>query len=248
MSETEYPRQLRRLVQAMSMPNRERGVAASLSPQSTPSRVKMFVDGNLEKRRDKLEKQLEFVAAAFEDFDEMIVEYIKAGPLAAFGCAASDGEQMLKWLVGSRAVTAEQRDYISCQQARHAVEQRARRDRLAYVRFQELSSLVDELLPQVGRDDRLRLWLNPTRVWATFETTELVDEDVEPPVNVLFFGSRGAVASAVLELEGQALLNELADYQPCHISQWAEVSSWADRDELIEFARDLAEMGLVAIG
>jgi hypothetical protein len=248
MSEQTYQQQLRHLVRAMSMPNRETETSDSLNFGSGISRVKMFVDGNLEKRREKLERQLEFLGDGFDDLGELIVEFIKAEPLGAFGSAVSDGERMLQWLSAKKDPTALQRDYIACQRARHAVEELARGNRLAYVRFHELSSVLHELLPQLGIDDRLRILLNPTRVWATFETSELVDDDVEPPVNVLFFGSRGEVATAVLELEGQALLNELVDYQPCTVGQWADLSPWAERDELVEFCRDLAEMGLVAIG
>lgn len=244
---TSYQHQLRRLIRAMSMPNRESEVAHALAGASTTVRVKMFVDGNLEKRFDKLQNQLLFVAEAFENFDRLITDFIRSEPLEAFGCALSDGEAMLKWLCSTRELSAVQRDYIACQCARHTIEEIARSDRLGYVRFQELASVADELLPHLGNNESLRIILNPTRIWATFETGELLEDDAQPPANVLFFATRGEIATAALELEGQALLNELVDFQPCTLADWAAVSAWADRDELIAFCRDLARLGLVAI-
>jgi hypothetical protein len=208
----------------------------------------MFVDGNLEKRREKLEVQLAFVADAFKDFEQRIVDFIRSEPLAAFGSAVSDGEAMLCWLSATVDLSPVQRDYVTCQRARHAIEEIARKNRIAYVRFQELSSIVYQFVPQLDSHDELRILLNPIRTWVTFETAELLDEDVQPPSNVLCFATGGDIATAALELEGQALLNELVDYQPCTLAEWATVSTWADRDELNEFCRDLAEMGLVAIG
>lgn len=247
MTSAIYQQKLRHLVRAMSMPNREATAARSLAAASTPARVKMFVDGNLEKRREKLAVQLAFVADAFEDFQQRMVDFIRAEPLAAFGSAVSDGEAMLRWLSATTDLSPVQRDYVACQRARHTIEDIARDKRIAYVHFQELSSIVDQFLPQLGSQEELRILLNPIRTWVTFETSELLEDDVQPPSNVLCFATRGDIATAALELEGQALLNELVDYQPCTLAEWAAVSTWADRDELKEFCRDLAEMGLVAV-
>ena len=248
MTSAIYQQQLRHLVRAMSMPNREATTTGALAAASTPGRVKMFVDGNLEKRREKLEVQLAFVAAAFEDFEQRIVDFIRAEPLTAFGSAVTDGEAMLRWLSSTAELSPEQRDYVTCQRARHAIEDIARDNRLAYVRFQELSSIVEQFLPQLDTHNDLRILLNPIRTWVTLETSELLDADIQPPSNVLCFATRGDIATAALELEGQVLLNELVDYQPCTLAEWAAVSAWAERDELSVFCRDLAEMGLVAIG
>lgn len=247
MTTSTYQQQLRHLIRSMSMPNRESRVAGSLASVSTPDRVKLFVDGNLEKRLDKLQAQLSFVAEIFTDFDDLIVEFIRAEPLAAFGSAVSDGDAMLRWLLSNKEVTPEQRDYISCQQARHAIEEIARSNRTSYLRFQELASVAGALLPQLGTDPNLRIALNPTRAWATFETSSLLDDGVEAPANVLFFATRGEIATAALELEGQALLNELIDYQPCTLTDWSRVSAWGDRNELLAFCHDLVEIGLIAI-
>ena len=42
------------------------------------------------------------------------------------------------------------------------------------------------------------------------------------------------------------LINELADYQPCTIAQWARLSTLVDVPQLTVLVRHLADMGLVA--
>jgi len=248
MANETYQRQIVRLVKAMSRAEDEAAVANDLAAGSDAACVKMFVDGNLEKRRDKLEHQLEFVAEAFEEFDELIREYIRSGSSLAYDTAESDGERMLLWLTETKSLSPEQLDYITCQRARHAVEDLARKSRLKHVRFQELCSLTDRWLLEFDSSADLQVYLNPIRVWSRFETLALLDEDSTPPANVLFYAAGEEVGTAVLELEGQALINELADYQPCTLAEWVTLTSQAEPAELIETCRDLAEMGLVAFG
>ncbi len=248
MSHETYRQQLVHLVRAMCVPNCESDVSADLSGTSAASRVKMFVDGNLEKRFEKVQKQLEFVAEGFDQFDDLIVEYIRACPSAAYDSGASDGERMLVWLTETCAPTDEQLDYIECQRARHTIEDLARKNRLKHVRFQELYSLTEQYAEELSANRQLRVYLNPIRTWAQFISSALLDDETLPPANVLFFAVRDEVTTAVLELEGQALINELSDYQPCTLDEWAALSSQTDRDELVEMCHDLADMGLVAFG
>ena len=115
--------------------------------------MKIFVDGNLEKRFEKLQAQLEFVADGFDRFDDLIADYIRARPSAAYDTGISDGERMLVWLtetkglsqnptdarnvrgdsnqrrgfrIDTKTLSPEQLDYIACQRARHAIEETAR--------------------------------------------------------------------------------------------------------------------------
>ena len=246
-SQDVYREQLARLARAMSSPQWDE-VEHKLSADSDATGVQLFVEGNLEKRCDKLASQLEFVAGAFDDFPQLVQAYVDSAPSPAYDTALSDGERMLGWLQNTRRLTAAQADYISCQQARHAVEERARDHRLAHVRFQERYSLVEKWLADFDAASPLRLYLNPIRTWTKFISPALLDESANPPAHVLFFAHNGEISSAVLELEGQALINELADYQPCTLAEWAAVSSAGDAAELTEMVRDLATMGLVALG
>ncbi len=49
-----------------------------------------------------------------------------------------------------------------------------------------------------------------------------------------------------MRLEGQVLINELADYEPCTVAQWARLSALVDAQQLTELVRHLVEIGLVA--
>jgi hypothetical protein len=243
-----YRAQLARLARAMAVPGQEADLPGELLPLGHVNAVQMFVSGNAEKRFDKLQRQLEFVAEGIDDLDEWIVRYQRDVPLSAYDSGTSDGRRMLEWLVENCPLTPRQRDYVACQQARHEIEELARSRRLQHVRFQEMRSLVNRWLGELESNDRLQVFLNPVRVWARFETDELLDDDAALPGDVLFFADHGEVATAVLELEGQALVNLLADLNPCTLAEWAAHTPLADRGELAELGRDLSGMGLVALG
>lgn len=247
MSQETYNQNVARLVRSLSMPNRHSELLNDLSSQSKLSSVKMFVDGNLDKRLDKVGKQLEFVAEAFgEDFEALIVEYINDLPLEAYDTGASDGQRMLIWLAEKKPLTPEQKDYVACQQARHAIEDIARVNRLRHTRFTELHSLAEQHSGELYTNDQLKILLNPIRHWTRFHSSALLDDQAPPPVDVMFFAAGNEIATAVLDLEGQALINELADYQPCTLGQWAALSQLADHQQLLDLCVDLSQMGLVA--
>lgn len=249
MSREAYIQNVARMVRALSMPNQHAELSGDISPQSKLSSVKMFVDGNLEKRFDKVRKQLEFVAEAFdEDFGALIIEYINDLPLEAYDTGASDGERMLVWLGEKKQLTPEQDDYVVCQQARHTIEDIARVNRIRHTRFTELHSIAEKLSDELYTNDQLQIYLNPIRYWTRFNTTALIDEQATTPADVMFFAAGKETATAILDLEGQALINELADYQPCTLGQWSALSQLADHQQLLELCVDLSQMGLVAFG
>ena len=243
-----YRGQIMRLVDAMTRPNHQLDVADDLVAGSNLSRVKMFVDGNLEKRFDKLQVQLESVADVFEDFESLIIEYVRDNKSAAFDNVTSDAERMLVWLAQTQSPSAEQLDMIACQRARHEVENVGRKNRLKHIRFQELIGLTEQFLPELETNAQLRIHLNPIRSWSRFHTTALLDDESTTPADVLFFAVGAEIHTAVLELEGQALINELADFQPCTLDEWVALTMQSDRHEIMDTCRDLAEMGLVAFG
>jgi hypothetical protein len=250
-SET-YAAEIARFAQALALAHNEH-LHQHLAEGSTVEQVKLFTDGNLDKRFEKLQRQTEFVADAFAEFDELLVEFMRHHPLSAYDTGTSDGERCLRWLERTGELSPEQRDYIICQRARHAVEESARSNRLAYVRFQELWSTSDLLIDEIGSNPDLRIYLNPIRIWSRFETQVLLDADCETPADVLFFPVQGDIRTALLEPSGYRRVRALAELSPCMIETWVEAPS-ADRSDrathsqLIEFCRDLAEMGLVAFG
>jgi len=247
MSDETYREQLDRLVAAMTVANQESLVANDLAESKT-SRVKMFVDGNLEKRFDKLTRGIAFLEDAFDDLENLVLRFMREVPLAAYDTGASDAERLLSWIIDSCPITPEQRDHIACQRARHAVEDLGRIHRLKHTRFQELCSLSEQLVAELGHNPDLRVFLNPIHYWTEFETQVLLDEDAETPANVLFYAVNSDVSTAILEPEGQALLRELQDIQPCTLDVWSITSNEATREDLIELCRDMSEMGLIAFG
>lgn len=242
-----YRDQLRRLTQGLARADTS-AVRADLSPDSTLNAVKMFVDGNLDKRFEKLQDALELVGGAFRDFDELIADYVRAIPLSAYDTGASDCERMLRWLRETRRLTPRQRDHIACEEARHQVEALARSERLAYVRFQERRSVTPQLAEQLLEEDGPCIYLNPIRVWTVLETNALVGDDAQPPCHVVFFPVDGEIHSALLEAEGRQWIEELTERAPITLAAWGVTSAYASADELVDVVRDLAEMGLVALG
>ncbi|HZL91506.1 MAG TPA: hypothetical protein VFB96_24265 [Pirellulaceae bacterium] len=248
MSPETYRQKLTRLARALASAD-ALAVAGDLAAGCPPRRARMFTDGNCEKRFEKLADQLEFIAPAFDDFAGLIEAFIRNQPLAAYDTGASDGEQMLLWLTRTQPCTAEQLDHIACQRGRHAVEDLARCNRLGHTHFQELRSVT----PSEERELRLllacgvTLHLNPIRIWTTFHTRVLLDDEAGVPAAVILFPVGSEIAIAVLEDDARPLVSELARLGPCSLAQWSAVTTRADSDRLEELVGDLAGLGLVAV-
>lgn len=243
----EYRAQIVRCARSLAVAKND-AVAADLAGGMPLERVKMFTDGNLDKRFLKLKDQLELFEDEFEDLEELIVEYVKSVPLAAYDTGSSDSGHFMEWLCGTRELTPEQLDCVACQQSRIEVEEIAETNRLPHVRFQDLLSRADDLAPELGLNDNLWIHLNPIRVWATFYTNALVDEEDEVPARVLFFPVGNDIRTAILEPSAVALLRDLEALAPCRLDDVAAAASEFDQSEAVELCRDLAELGLVAFG
>lgn len=248
MSHETYRQKLTRLARALARAD-ALAVAGDLASGCDARRLKLFSDGNCEKRFEKLSDQLEFVSEAFDDFPDLIEAFIRAEPLAAYDTGASDGERMLIWLCATHDCTPAQLDHIACQRARHAVEDLARSNRLGHVRFQELCSVTPADSAQLASllSAGATLHLNPIRIWTTFLSPVLLDDEADVPADVVFFPIGREIATAVLEEDARPLMNELARLAPCSLQQWSAVTALADLERLSEFSADLAGLGLVAV-
>jgi hypothetical protein len=240
-----YREQLTRWARAMALGN-DAEVLDGLDEGYSPRRVEMFVDSNLEKRFELIRQQLEFVAGAFTNIDDLLSDYMSEHPMAAFDTGTTDGDRFLGWLEQMQKLTRVQRDYLACQRARHAIEEAGRNLRRAHLRFQELWSVADDLSGQLGASAGLRIHLNPVRAGARFRTRALLDRDVSPPADVLFFPVRRVINVAVLDDAARAVVDDLAVAGSCTLDEWVALGAPLCREELIPLCRDLAATGLIA--
>lgn len=243
----DYAEQIKRCAQALSIAKNDL-VLSDLANGHTAERLKMFTDGNLDKRYQKLVDQFEFMADEFDDLDEMIVDYVKTLPLTAYDTGCTDAERFLNQLERARELTPEQKDHVACQRGRYALEFLAIEHRMEHVRFQELAGMAETLAPEWGVNPDLWVHLNPLRVWAEFQTTALLDEDDEVPATVIFYPVLDDIRTAVLEEEGLTVVRFLETRQRSRMDDpdWEETG--LSPESPVEICRDLAEIGLAAFG
>jgi hypothetical protein len=243
----EYAEQIRRCAQALALAKNDR-VTGDLAGGHTLGMVKMFTDGNLDKRYSKLVAECEFLKEEFDDLDDIIVEYVKTIPLTAYDTGCTDADRFLTHLESTRSLTPEQKDFIACQKGRYALEVQALETRLQHVRFQEMLSMAETLAPEWGTNPKLQIYLNPLRAWGTFQTTVLLEEDDETPANVLFYPVGADTRTAVLDEDGLAVVRFLETRSRAKLNDRAWKETGLNREERIEICRDLAGIGLAAFG
>ncbi len=139
---------------------------------------------------------------------------------------------------------------VLAERARLKIEQlvEERADRVA--RFLELRHAMEaanEISRELPAESPRSILLNPANCWTRWETDIGLDDE-SLSASVLFFMSGQELRGIRMRLEGQVLINELADYQPCTIAQWARLSALVGAPQLAVLVRHLAEMGLVAYG
>lgn len=243
----EYRDQIQRCAQTMALGYIE-DVRPFLANGMKAEQVRLFTDGNLDKRHDKVLDQVALLKAVFDNLDDLIDEFIHLVPLAAYDTGCSDGDRFLRWLSLTRVTTPEQQDHIACQLARHEVEHIARKNRLGHVRFQELRSLTSRLQNDLSTNPKLRIHLNPIRTWTQFQTNMLLDDDATTPADVVFFAFGTQIRTSDVEAAGKYFLETLAVHGPCTLADWKRLDRAVSRNDLIEFCIDAAEMGLIAFG
>lgn len=139
---------------------------------------------------------------------------------------------------------------VLAERARLRIEQlvATRAERVA--RYQELRRAMeaaDEVARELPADSPRPIHLNPANCWTRWDT-QVSPNDETLSCSVLFFLDGKELRGIRMRLEGQVLINELADYQPCTLAQWARLSALVDASQLALLVRHLAEMGLVAYG
>ncbi|MHB8860800.1 MAG: hypothetical protein ACYC6N_00240 [Pirellulaceae bacterium] len=114
-----------------------------------------------------------------------------------------------------------------------------------YRRFQELRCAVQDHSSSFQGDSPCQLYLNPANCWIRWEGEAGSNEEEAFSDSVLFFLDGNELRGVRMHLEGQVLINELADYQPCTIAQWARLSTLVDAFQIVALVRHLVSIGLV---
>lgn len=244
-----YRQQLDKYAEALSIAQNDK-VLDDLKAGNTADMLKMFTDGNLDKRFNKVKDQIEFVAEFFdeEELEEQVVKYVKTFPLLAYDTGISDGERFLDWLPDQMELTEEQKDAIRCQQARHKIEDVARENRLAHVAFQGQLTVAETLAEEFGDNENLRIQVNPICVRTTFKTTTLLGDDAEVPAVVQFYPVKNDIRTALLEDDGLELIDVLHDRGPVTLEELQTAMTFKmSREELLELCLELVDMKLATI-
>jgi len=124
---------------------------------------------------------------------------------------------------------------------RHAITRRAERHR----RFSELRRAMTESEMDADSLARGQLFLNPANCWIRWAANGGAD-GARYASSALFFLDGDELRAIRMRLEDQVLINELADYEPCTVAQWAALSTLVDHTQLTELVRHLVAIGLVA--
>ncbi len=242
-----YREQIRHYAQTMAL-GRTDAASQGLEAGMVADRVGMFTDGNLYKRYEKLQNACELLADGLDELQDLVKQYIKEVPLAAYDTGNTDAERFLIWLDKHAELTDEQQDYVRCQRSRHAVEFVAMKQRLAHVRFQELLSMNEQLAPELDTNGKLTIHLNPVHVWSRFETKALLGDDAAAPATVLFYPVGNDIRTAVIEPECEQLIHMLEQHGVMRMKDLKKLIPQSEHAELIGLLRDLADMGMIALG
>ncbi len=241
----EYRQQLKQYAESMAVGMCD-GTQSALAGGFTVEHVKLFTDGNLDKRFEKLNDSLELLKDVFDDLENTIADYVRTVPLSALDTGSSDADRFLRWLPLRMSLTPVQDDYVICVQQRHAVEEMARHHRQAHIRFQERSSVARRRAASILDDVDSMFSVNPIRSRAEFRTLVFVDEQVPTPAPVVFFACEDQIRTALLDPSGVVVFALLEQCAPVTISElWCRTAAM-DRREVSDFVCDSAQIGLLA--
>lgn len=261
----EYRREVERIAEQLAV-----GQLDEVQPRVAIGQLKMFTDGNLDKRYMKLTDQTELLAELFEDLDAAIVEFVKTVPLAAYDTGISDGDRFLDWFTQDRRLTDEEFDAVTCEKCRCRVEEVARERRSQHVWFQQIRAAVEDAADDdvgafdigVARTSGGILRANPIQVEAVFHTRLFVDEETALPAKAVFFPVGAETRTAVIEPQADRLLQMVgsnnftvedieavwnADAWNREFDATAESTEDEEEFSVEQLCEELIEVGLLAI-
>jgi hypothetical protein len=204
-------------------------------------------DPSLARRMESLQASCDVLADGFDQLDSLVDRYLHETPLASYEDQTLDAERFLDWLDQRDDLTHEQRDYLTCQRSRHAIEFVAFRKRLAHLRFQQLLSQPADGTASLNGRTTVVLHLNPVHVWATYDTHVLLEPDAVVPATVLFFPVGDEIRTLTMSDEAADLVRRLEYAGPTPIRELIAWSTRKVREQRLAMIRLLADRGLVAV-
>lgn len=147
-------------------------------------------------------------------------------------------ERCYWWPRRHHAVLATERARLRIQQVLRVRHARHRR----FLRLRESIRLNHKPLSE----STSYLHLNPACHWIRYQDGTRLAGSGNLSTSALFFLFEDHIRGIRMCLEEQVLINELADYQPCTIREWARCSSLANMHELRVVVQHLHDIGLVA--
>ncbi len=135
---------------------------------------------------------------------------------------------------------------VAAERARLQIQEvlEVRRDRNQL--FQRLRRAMRDGVETTSRSS-LCIHMNPVCRWIRMADEPAQERSPKSSGSVLFFLVDNELRGLRMDLEGQVLINELVDYQPCTIPQWARLSTLADAQQLDALVGHFADIGLVAL-
>ena len=229
-----------------SRSDRTTGTAERSNPGA--HRIARYADERLSQRYENLQAACGILADGLDELHDEIQEYVKSVPLPTRDSGNGDTERFLTWLGQRAGLTSSRTDEKNANGGRHSVEFVAVKQRLAHVRFQELLSMNERLLPQLTVNGKLTVHLNPIHVWSWFDTVVAGEETDSAPSAVLFFPVADDIRTAEVEADCADLLRFLERRGPLTIKDLCKLCLPGERPMVLRMIRNLAELGMIALG
>ncbi|MBX9792498.1 MAG: hypothetical protein K2Y37_26655 [Pirellulales bacterium] len=238
-----YAEQLARVSTALAAADSS-AVLANITNDSRLGDVQRFVDNAVGERFRLITEELEFVALAFDDFDEFVKRYLRETPRQTYSLDTSDQERFVAWLRNNGALDTKQRDFVAHQQSEYGCLAKARENRSAHVAFQQLLALSKLAMEQGRSEPNQTLQVNPIHVWSRL--TIAGGDDSLDGENTVFVAVGQQVRSLWLTADQIDAVRDLMQNKRVVLSDWtARHPQVKDPEQL---SQKLIEGGLVALG
>jgi hypothetical protein len=206
--------------------------------------VQRFVDNAVGERFRLLTEELAFVALAFDDFEQLVDQYLRETPRQTYALDTSDQGRFLVWLQRARSLDGRQSDFITSQLAEYACLAKARENRPAHVAFQRLRTLSKQAQGQRRREPNQELQVNPIHVWSRL-TIVGGDASGSGSKNTIFVAVGQQVRSLWLAAEHISPVRDLTQNNPTTLAAWT--ARHPQLKHLDQLCDRLIEGGLVAM-